>query len=83
MIRVDRAWLAARLGQRGAMRSDMESEVSLMTDRELELVVEASQALLRAADRRLGEVEREKIRARVERFGHARGLKLRRRADVL
>lgn len=73
MIRLDRAWKAAK----DLDRDELVREITLMTDVELAKVLWAADALRVEATRRMRWMDRQKIDKRIERFGHARGVRLR------
>lgn len=75
VIRIDRVWQAAKQLD----RDSVVTEITQMTDKELATVLWAADALRVEATRRMRWVERQKVAARIERYGHALGLPTRKR----
>jgi hypothetical protein len=76
VVRIDRAWAAA-LDRDPVGSIRMNREVNAMTTDELYRVEMAAHYLKVAVSRRLRMIEQEKIRTRIQRYGHAEGLRFR------
>ncbi len=79
MTRLEKAW---DLAQSDRLTGDLADHLDGLPEIELRHLEWAAARLLRETSRKIDRIEREKIRKRIERYGHANGLHFKDRPRV-